>query len=102
MAMAMHPHFRLSLISATSEKDDVQKRIKTNLINIVKGLLNKEESNVLSSGEEVEEVAPHDGFLAFCMNVQLIANRAPPNLSMNFLQQLRNDKLIPRALHIKR
>ena len=65
MAMAMHPHFRLSMISATSEKDGVQKRIKTNLINIVKGLLNKEESNVLNSGEEVEEVAPYDDFFGF-------------------------------------
>ena len=62
MATAMHPHFRPSLMSATSEKDDVQKRIKTNLINMVEGLLNKEESNVSSSGEEVEEVAPHDDF----------------------------------------
>ena len=65
MVMAMHPHFRLSLISATSEKDDVQKRIKTNLINMVEGLLNEEESNVSSSGEEVEEVAPHDDFFGF-------------------------------------
>ena len=86
---------------------------------MVEGLLNKEESNASSRGEEVEEVAPHDdffGFLSFffyrsiCIidkgassrRIQLIANRALPNLSLNFLQQLRKNKLIPRALHIKR
>ena len=62
MAMAMHSHVRLLLISATSEKDDDQKRIKTNLINMVEGLLNKKESNISSSGEVVEEVALHDNF----------------------------------------
>ena len=62
MAMAMHPHFRLSLISATSEKDDVQRRIKINLVNMVEALLNKEESNASSSGEEVEEIAPQTIF----------------------------------------
>ena len=72
MAMAMHPHFRLSLISATLEKDDVQKRIKTNLINMVGDLLNKKESNVSSSGEEVEEVAPHDDFFGFFLFVYFI------------------------------
>ena len=63
--MAMHPRFRLSLISATLEKDDVPKWIKINLINMVEGLFNKEESNVSSSGEEVEEIAPHDDFFGF-------------------------------------
>ena len=63
--MAMHPYFCLLLISATSEKDDVQKRIKTNLINMVKGLPNKEELNVSSSGKEVEEVAPYDNSFGF-------------------------------------
>ena len=67
MAMAMHPHFCLLLIRPTSEKNDVQRRItvKTNLINMVEGLLNNEESNVSSSGEEVEEVASHDDFFGF-------------------------------------
>ena len=32
---------------------------------MVEGLLNKEESNVSSSGEEVEEVAPQDDFFGF-------------------------------------
>ena len=32
---------------------------------MVKGLLHKEEPNVSSSGEEVEEVAPHDDFFGF-------------------------------------
>ena len=61
----MHLHFRLSLISATSEKDDVQKGIKTNLINMVEGLLNKKELNISSSGEEIEEAALHDNFFGF-------------------------------------
>ena len=32
---------------------------------MVEGLFNKEESNASSSGEEVEEVVPHDAFFGF-------------------------------------
>ena len=85
MAMAMHPHFRLLLICATSEQDDVQKRIKTNLINMVKGFLNKEESNVSSSGEEVEEVAPHDHFFGFLYERSTDCKQSATKLFHKFL-----------------
>ena len=102
MAMAMHPYFRLSLISATSEKDDVQKRIKTNRINMVKGLLNIEESNVSSSGEEVEEVAPHDDFFGFLYECSTDRKQRATKLVHEFLTAAPQRQVNPSCFAHKR
>ena len=68
------------------EKDDVQKRIKTNLIDMIEDLfINKEDSNVSSSGEEVEEVALHDDFFGFLYDRSTDRKQSATKLVHEFL-----------------
>ena len=79
MAIALHQHFRFSLMSDADHQfyqfasESTREKIKTKMIGMVKALLNEEDLRATSSDETVE-AAKQDDF--FCLNNQRTEIRA--------------------------
>ena len=69
VAMALHPHFRCSLISDADNQfyqftsESASEKIKTKMIVMVESLLNEEDLRAISSNDETEEAAKQEDFL---------------------------------------
>ena len=68
MAIALHPHFRFSLMPDPDNQfyqftfKSTRAKIKTKMIDMVESLLNEEDLRATSSSDETEEAVKQDEF----------------------------------------
>ena len=71
VAIALHPHFRFSLMSDADNQfyqftsESTGGKIKTKMIGTVESLLNEEDLRATSSSDEIEEAAKQDDFFVY-------------------------------------